>query len=222
MRRPDAAARRVLDAFGEGGGQVRVHTTIRWWTCPFAAVEQLVPRDGDVLDLGCGHGHFSMYLALTSPGRRIVGVDIDGHKIAVGTRVLTRAGLGGRVDLRVVESGWTPEPNSFDAVVTNDVLYLMGRERAARALSAMAAATRPGGTVVVKEMGATPRWKHRVNDLQERLATRVLGITEGDELEVLGADEIEDPLVAAGLGVRRVELHRGYTHAHLAVVGTRR
>ncbi|HQF96197.1 MAG TPA: hypothetical protein PLS46_18655, partial [Microthrixaceae bacterium] len=106
-------------------------------------------------------------------------------------------------------------------IVTNDVLYLLGPDRARVALQAMAAGVRRGGTAVVKEMGATPRWKHGINDVQERLATKVLRITAGDQFSVLPPDAIEAPLRDGGLSVRRVPLHRGYAHAHLAVVGVR-
>ena len=177
MRRPDPIAREVLDAYALAGRGVHVHTTIRWWTCPFAEVEALLPDDGEILDFGCGHGHFATYLARTGPRRHVFGVDIDAAKVDVGTRVLTREGLGGRVELRAVAPDWIPEPDRFDGIVTNDV--------------------------------------------QERLATKVLRITAGDQFSVLPPDAIEAPLRDGGLSVRRVPLHRGYAHAHLAVVGVR-
>jgi 2-polyprenyl-3-methyl-5-hydroxy-6-metoxy-1,4-benzoquinol methylase len=221
MRRPDPIAREVLDAYALAGRGVQLHTTIRWWTCPFSEVEALLPDDGEILDFGCGHGHFATYLARTGPRRHVLGVDIDAAKIDVGTRVLTRDGLGGRVELRAVTPEWIPEPDRYDAIVTNDVLYLLGPDRARTVLQAMASGVHRGGTVVVKEMGATPRWKHRINEVQERLATKVLRITAGDQLSVLPLDAIEAPLRDGGLSVRRVPLDRGYAHAHLAVIGVR-
>jgi len=222
MRRPDTTARRVLAAYAEAGRGARLHTAIRWATCPFPAVEALIPERGRILDLGCGHGHFSMYMALKSPDRDVLGVDIDAHKIEVGTRVVHRAGLESRVELMAIGDGWDPTVESFDAVVANDVLYLMGRHRAEAVLAGMAAAVNADGVVVVKEMGLTPRWKHQFNEVQERIATKVLRITAGSELEVLTPQQIEEPLAAAGLRLDRRELHRGYLHPHLAVVGTRR
>lgn len=221
MRRPDSSARQVLEAYAGEGPMARLHTSVRWWTCPFDAVQALLPADGLILDLGCGHGHFAMYLAMSAPKRHLLGVDIDANKIHIGTSAITRAGLGGRVTLRTVSAEWRPEPCSYDAVVTNDVLYLMGRKRADEVLRSLAAAVRPGGVVVIKEVGSSPKWKHRVNEVQERVATRVLRITAGDELDVLSEEDIMAPLRRCGLDVELHELHRGYPHAHVAVVGHR-
>ncbi|MFN8053148.1 MAG: class I SAM-dependent methyltransferase [Acidimicrobiales bacterium] len=221
MRRPDPVARTVLDAYRSCGRRAAWHTELRWRTCPFAEVERLVPTEGDVLDLGCGHGHFAAYLARQAAGRRVHGVDVDAGKVSLGTDALARAGLADRVDLSIVDSGWVPSPGAYDAIVVADVLYLLGRERARIVLGALIDALRPGGTIVVKEMGSTPAWKARVNQAQERLAVGVLGITAGDEVAVLRERDIEGPMRAAGLVVTTHRLDRGYPHAHLAVVGER-
>lgn len=221
MRRPDPKAQAVLSAFAAEGARERLHTAVRWWTCPFPQIAGLLPQRGRVLDLGCGHGHFSMYLALRSPELDVLGVDIDADKTEAGSAAILRAGLAGRVTLRRVDDEWLPDPGSFDAVVTNDVLYLLGRARARSALAAMAAALRPDGTVVVKEMAATPRWKYAVNQAQEHLATGVLGLTQGTGVQVLPEEEIAAPLRDAGLTVTRIALDRGYPHPHAAFVGRR-
>ena len=200
---------------------MKAHTTWRWLTCPFPAVAALVPPAGRILDLGCGHGHFAMYLAVTGPQRSVLGVDIDAAKIEIGHRSVARAGLAERVELRPVNVDWRPDDDTFDAVVTNDVLYLMGRERARDMLAFLPSTIRPGGRVVIKETGTSPRWKYRINEVQERLATRVLRITAGTTVETLSDDEIEGPLRAGGLLVRRHQLDHGYPHAHVAYVGVR-
>ena len=221
MRRPDPTARRVLDAYAEAGPVARVHSVGRWWSCPFDLVEAVLPRSGRVLDFGCGHGHFSMYLAMMSPDRDVFGIDIDDAKIEIGRSVVSRAGFGGRVELQAVESGWRPGAEEFDVVVANDVLYLMGVESATSLLDSIAVALRPGGRAVIKEMGDSPRWKHRLNVVQEHLSTRVLRITEGTTVEVLTAGQIESPLRGQGLRVEARRMDRGYPHAHLAFIADR-
>ena len=46
-----------------------------------AFVERLVPRNGFIVDLGCGHGLFACLLREASAGRRVLGIDLDPKKI---------------------------------------------------------------------------------------------------------------------------------------------
>ena len=218
MTRLDPTSRRILAAFPTRRSSG--HARLRWLTTPLRAVEQLVPREGVIVDFGCGHGLFSLLLAMESPGRRVVGVDIDREKIQAGRAAVGELDLLDRVELSVVEHGWCPT-DPFDAFVCNDVLYLMGHERATEVITAACDLVTPGGRVVIKEIGPTPSWKARVNDAQERLATQVLRITDGDRLEVLAPEVIEAPMRERGFAVRRDRLDRGYPHAHLAIIGER-
>jgi 1-acyl-sn-glycerol-3-phosphate acyltransferase len=44
---------------------------------------ELIPREGEILDLGCGYGFMSYMLSMTSPTRKITGVDHDEEKIRI-------------------------------------------------------------------------------------------------------------------------------------------
>jgi cyclopropane fatty-acyl-phospholipid synthase-like methyltransferase len=201
---------------------------LRWRTCPFVAVESLVPRTGDVLDVGCGHGLFSIYLALTAPARRVTGVDIDDDKLSIARRAAVAAGLGDRVEFLRVDADWRPGVagdaaiGPWDTVVEVDMLYLIGRRRASAWVGDSPAALRPGGSLVVKELDVQPAWKARWSHFQEVLATRVLRITDGEELELVPLTDVVDAMRAAALEVSTRRLDRGRLHPHYAAVGTRR
>ncbi len=217
--RPDEAGTAALRLYRQLPAQARFHTYARWVSAPFPLVAELLPRTGRVLDFGCGHGLFSAYCAIRSPELEVVGVDIDVAKVSIGNLAIEGSELSERVDLRNVDVGWQPDPGEFDAVVTNDVLYLLGKDRAATQILALAQACRPGGTLVIKEIGESPAWKASVNQLQEYVATKVLKYTKGSELEVLSEGFLVDHMTAAGLLVRRIAMDRGYPHAHVAFVG---
>lgn len=68
-------------ALYSGLGWVSLFTKIRFWTGSFVQLEKIIPEEGRILDLGCGYGIFANYLALCSPKRNIVGVDMDKKKI---------------------------------------------------------------------------------------------------------------------------------------------
>ena len=65
------------------------------------ACSRLVSTGGTVVDLGCGSGRFSSYLARCRPDLKIVGLDLSEPMVDLGNSALRDAGLGGRVELRV-------------------------------------------------------------------------------------------------------------------------
>ncbi|MGI9120976.1 MAG: class I SAM-dependent methyltransferase [Acidimicrobiales bacterium] len=195
---------------------------MRWWTCPFPAVEVAVPTRGQVLEIGCGHGLLSLFLATSSPTRRILGVDVDEAKVAAARGAAGRLPPGAAdVAFEVVPPGWVPhEP--VDAVVIADVLYLLAVEDQRRLLRAGAACLRPGGVVVVKEVATSPRWKFRWNKAQETLSTKVLGITAGGGgLHFVPPSTMAGWLADTGLSTTSIPLDRGYPWPHHLLVGHR-
>lgn len=216
-----APARTALRRFRACSPSTRVHVRIRWLTCPLPAVAAVTPTAGRVLDVGCGHGLLPVLLAEGSPDRSVVGVDVDGAKIAEGRRAA--AGLGGRVTLRAVPSDWDPSScdGRFDAVVVTDVLYLLGRQRALALLRGCASLLAgPGARLIVKEIDTEPRWKYRLAVGQELAATRIARITRGDRVDFAPPGELAATMTAAGLGVERRRVDAGFPHPHLLLVGT--
>nr|WP_281372106.1 class I SAM-dependent methyltransferase [Modestobacter versicolor] len=176
-----------------------------------------MPRTGRVLEVGCGHGLFSAYAAQCLPGVTVHGVDIDAEKVAVAAAA---AGSSPRLGFAVAESGVLPA-GPWDAVVLVDVLYLLDEPGQRALLESCAALLAPGGVLVVKDMSTRPRWKARVNRLQETVSVRVLRITAGSaEFAFVEPDERARWMRAAGLtGVRARRLDRGRAHPHHVLVG---
>jgi 2-polyprenyl-3-methyl-5-hydroxy-6-metoxy-1,4-benzoquinol methylase len=217
-RWPDAAARAALRSYRRAPPGDRLHVLVRWLSCPFPPVVEVLPSEGRVLEVGCGHGLFSGYLARRSPRLRVHGVDIDADKIAVA--VASEPLDGDRLDFAVGDPGSLPD-GPWDAVVLVDVLYLLDEAAQRALLKSCAAALSPGGVLVVKDMGTRPCWKARWNATQEALSVRVLKITEGSpEFTFTDPEERARWLVAAGLrDVRARRLDRGRLHPHHLLVG---
>src|SRR4029077_18882442 len=53
-------------------------------------VGQYLPRQGRVLDLGCGFGLFSLYYASVRPSIEIEGIDLSERRIAMARKAATR------------------------------------------------------------------------------------------------------------------------------------
>ena len=198
--------------------QARAHVRVRWATCPFRAVAAELPESGSILEVGCGHGLLSLYLALTSPDRRVTGIDVDEDKLAAAGAAAVKGGLAATFE--AVEGGAVPD-GPWDGIAIVDVLYLLSADDQRSLLKSCADRLAPGGVLAVKEMAPVPRWKARWNLLQETASVKLLGITAGDELTFLPPAELASAMVAGGLEVRERPLHRRYPHPHHLLVGRR-
>jgi 2-polyprenyl-6-hydroxyphenyl methylase/3-demethylubiquinone-9 3-methyltransferase len=191
---------------------VRIHTRIRAFTCPMAAVVARVPERGRLLEVGCGHGLFANECALRHPGLQVLGIDPARAKIEAA-----RATLRERDNVRFALGGLeTLEERDFDAVAILDVLYLVPRAGWPEFLRACHRALRPGGRLLLKEVDVRPRWKFYRCLLQETLSVRLLGITLGAELAFASRDQMRGLLEAAGFrDVAIRDLGAGYLTPHV-------
>lgn len=213
---PDSPRRRVLALYRGAPLTDRAHVAVRWATCPFPAVAAQLPATGRILEVGCGHGLLSLYLALTSLERTVVGTDVDEDKLAAAQKAAEGAGLA--ASFEVVKGAELPD-GPWAGVAIVDVLYLLPADDQRSLLQACAGLVSPGGTLVVKEMALEPRWKATWNRLQETASVKLLGITEGEELTFLSPADMAAAMGDGGVTVRERPIHRGYPHPHHLLVG---
>jgi 2-polyprenyl-3-methyl-5-hydroxy-6-metoxy-1,4-benzoquinol methylase len=191
---------------------VRLHTTIRAWTCPFAALLERVPAEGRLLEVGCGHGLFANAAALGRPRLQVLGIDPSADKIR-----WAQATVDGRGNVRFAQAGIDAVgERDFDLLAVIDVLYLVARAGWTDFLRACHERLRPGGRLLLKEVDVRPRWKFYRCVAQETLSLRLLGITHGESFGFAGREETLAALAAAGFGrVEVTDLGRGYLTPHV-------
>jgi 2-polyprenyl-3-methyl-5-hydroxy-6-metoxy-1,4-benzoquinol methylase len=217
------APREVFDLYAGQSLRVRVHVRVRWRTCPFPAVAARVPEAGRILDVGCGHGVFSAFLALQSERREVLGIDPAEDKVFAAQAAAEAAARKGRTNLQFARLDEEALPDGpWDAIVLVDVLYLLEPERQQSLLERCARALAPGGLLIIKEVADTPRWKAAWNRMQETLSVRILGITRGKRLYFLPPARHAAWLAATGLEVAEYALDKGYVHPHHLIVARRR
>jgi 2-polyprenyl-3-methyl-5-hydroxy-6-metoxy-1,4-benzoquinol methylase len=210
----------TLACFANLPRRERLHVRGRWSSCPIPDVEAQVPRAGNILEVGCGHGLVSTYLALASRDRRVTGSDIDARKIDFASKAAGHVPAANRPQFVHRPEGGIPA-GPWDAIVIVDVLYLLSPEDEAALLDACTAQLAPGGVLVLKETDVVPRWKHRLAAAQELVSTRVLRITAGDTVQFTPVAQLASSLSARGLEVNHRRVDRGYLHPHALIVARR-
>lgn len=122
-----------------------------WWSDDFLAL--MVARWGigearDVLDVGCGVGHWGQRLMRHLPHARLTGVDAEASWMAEARERAQKLGL--EASYRVGEAESLPFADaSFDVVTCQTVL--MHVADAVAVLREMRRVVRPGGTVIAAE-----------------------------------------------------------------------
>lgn len=215
MKRADAAwaAGRFRDR------RAAAHAFVRTLTCPFDTVIAALPEDGDMLDVGCGHGVLGVLMRRDRPRMSVTGVDVDPLKIAAAVQAGEHAILVGR---REIEPWLATRSGAWIAVTLVDVLYLVGWDQADRLLAAAATALAPGGVLVVKETGSSPAWKARLSALQERVATSRVGPTvAANPPRPYPLDRGAELLAEHGLMVQSRDVGTGYHVPHRLLVARR-
>jgi len=102
-----------------------------------------------VLDVGCGAGQSSCYLA-KEHGCRVVGVDIRPEMVQRSQEMAQREGVADRIEFRTADAQDLPfDDNTFDAVITESVTTFP--EDKQRAVNEYARVTKPGGYVGLSE-----------------------------------------------------------------------
>jgi SAM-dependent methyltransferase len=131
-------------------GDTRDH----WWHFDFLrlmAKRWRLDAVRDVLDVGCGVGHWGMLLAsVMSEEARVVGIDREPTWVEEARTRAAARGLGDRFSYRLGEAQRLPFPDdSFDLTTCQTVLIHVPDPRAA--VAEMVRVTKPGGLVVVAE-----------------------------------------------------------------------
>ncbi len=200
----------VLSLYAKSPRLTRAFLRGRVFLSDLEFVESFVPREGTVIDLGCGHGLFANLLAVRGPGRQVKGVDIDCARIEEARRT-----IGRRANVDFICSGFEELDVSGCAAVTiADVLYLLPFADQVRLLRQCHGKLAEGGMLVWKAQERRPRWKYFFTYLQELIATSS-GLTKGkrSRLTFMSREQAVAAMRESGFETRIVEMRswRPYT-----------
>lgn len=129
-------------------------------------LDRAVPGDARIVDIGCGTGQMSLYLARAD--RVVIGADLARASLRLGAAAAARFGLDRVQFLETDLQHPGLRARSFDLVYSSGVLHHTANPRAAFARAARLA--RPGGFIVVGVYNAIARIPSRIRRLVARLS----------------------------------------------------
>jgi 1-acyl-sn-glycerol-3-phosphate acyltransferase len=182
----------------------------------YQVYNELISREGQILDLGCEYGFLSHMLSLTSPARKLTGVDHDEEKIRIA-----RNGFLKNKNLNFIYEDITLYSfGNKDAIILNDVLQYIPQEQQRELLTSCVERLNPGGMVLIKDSYSELRgfWRKR------RLRKSVLDIIESF-IKTSGKSKQFYPIsydniyqIVSGKGLKMESIHQPGYSSNLLII----
>ncbi len=104
-----------------------------------------------VLDVGAGTAQIPIELCRRHATVRVVAIDMAQHMLDIGQRNLDKAGLSGRIELKLCDAKKMPfADRTFDAVISNSIVHHIPTPFAV--FAEMARVVKPGGVLFVRDL----------------------------------------------------------------------
>jgi len=155
----------------------------------YLVFHNLLPRQGRILDIGCGYGFMSYMLQFAAPDRELIGFDYDEEKIAVANHCFSRNAnsLFIKADIRQMHVG------PSDAIILSDVLHYLNNEQQEILVRQCLDAILPGGLLIIRDGDRDLEKRHQVTKMTEFFSTRFFSFNKtGGPLHFLSGKLIRD------------------------------
>ena len=129
---------------------------LRSWHADYELIEKFCPKEGELIDVGCGYGIFAQYLAMKSSTRKLHGLEINQRKLALVPRDLPNATFS---DRRLDSF----KENSIDAIIFYGMLHHVDGYKAQEdLLKGALRILKPSGRLIIIDIDNRPLWKYLI------------------------------------------------------------
>jgi|GEM_PF-312802 len=196
--------------------RIKAYNFIRFKTCPFEEIEKFIPKEGSIVDLGCGTALLLNLLSLKPDKNQLFGFDMDKRKIEIaGKSVKDKKNV--KVEERDITSADFSLPHA-KCIALIDVLYYLSFAKKRKLLEKSYKALETGGLLIIKDIDKTFGLKYLWVYIQEFLAVRVLRLTSAGGLYFSDRKGYSGLLEECGFITSVFDLSKGYLYPHVLYV----
>ncbi|MFA8451727.1 MAG: MMPL family transporter [Bacteroidales bacterium] len=142
----------------------------------YTSFDKIIPKEGKIVDLGCGYGFLGYMLKYLKPKREILGMDYDGDKVRIANENLLKPE---GVEFRYADLKNTELP-AADCFIFSDVLhYLPAKDRESILFNAYQNLY-AGGSIIIRDSDTSEKQEHHNTEKTEYFSTRFFRFNKAD------------------------------------------
>ena len=156
-------------------------------------IGQYLPKEGRVVDIGCGFGLFGLYFAMTRPRLSIIGIDKQAARVQMAQAAALRLKVT-NARFSVGDAEAYSQSHPIRAAYMLDIIHHIDRDAARVLIATLADALEPGGRLIVKDIETKPtykRWFTLALDKMMDWSARVDYWHQTDMVEMLASEGLE-------------------------------
>lgn len=208
---------KVINLYSEVGWK-RIFSIIRFWDAPFFEVEKMVPKKGYIIDLGCGEGIFTNFLALSSGKRKILGFELDGKRVKQADRGLKNVNFkqGNVLKLRL--------PNCDTIVLFHLLHHLKSYKDQEKLIDNCFNAIEKRGRLIIVEVDVKLSFKYFISWLTDHFVVPILfeGKLFEKDIHFRNKNEWLELLEQKGFDCKTFSLEKGKPFTHVVFECTKK
>lgn len=182
-----------------------------WIEKDFRIFDENLPKQGKIVDLGCGYGYLSYMLSLTGKEREVIGMDYDEEKIEVAQNGYAKTD---RINFEVGSlMDYNPEP--ADAYVIKDVLHYLPSQKQGEVIENCCKTLNDGGVILLRD-GFVENEQHGNTELTEYFSTKLMGFNKTEnELSFMRKSLVTEIAEKYGLTITEIEANQNTSNQTL-------
>jgi glycosyltransferase involved in cell wall biosynthesis len=177
--KPSKMKKKILQRYRNASFSTRLFLSARWWLTPYSKMASHLPQQGNILDLGCGHGLFALVVALNSPSRQVLGIDHDQSRVNLATQATQDL-----LNLELKAGSLTDDPplgsHFYSGIAMIDVMHYFDPEAQEKLIQHAFHRLEKGGTLLIREVDPEGGLASKWNRFYEKLATGI-GFTQAEK-----------------------------------------
>ncbi len=210
-----AIIKRTISAYS--GAVTRAYSTARFMILRqrfLDEIGQYMPKQGRVLDIGCGFGLFSLYFAQKYPELQIHGMDLNQSRIDQAQKAAAQLGLT-NATYKCGDARSFKAEERYDAAYMMDIIHHIPKEAVRPLIEQLAKVLEPETRLIIKDVDTEPAYKRWFTFIMDKL------VDPHSPVRYWEASELMELLTQCGFDVHRHAMIDYLPYPHILYICTR-